>query len=187
MPESTYQLAGFDTTLGSCAIAWGPRGICRVHLPEESRDAVLARVQRDLPGAVPAPPPPHVAHAIAGIQALLRGEKTDLSDVALDFTGVPAFHAQVYALARSIPLGSTRTYGELATALGKPGGARAVGQALGRNPFAPVVPCHRILAAGGRMGGFSAYGGLSTKARLLMLEGAARAMCVDAWSPVRAR
>jgi methylated-DNA-[protein]-cysteine S-methyltransferase len=175
MPQAPYQLAAFDTALGSCAIAWGPRGICRVCLPEESREALLARVARELPGAVRTEPPAQVEGAIAGIVALLRGERADLGFVELDFTGVPAFHGQVYALARAIPVGSTRTYGEVAKELGKPGAARAVGQALGRNPFAPVVPCHRVLAAGGRMGGFSAYGGLTTKARLLMLEGAVSA------------
>jgi methylated-DNA-[protein]-cysteine S-methyltransferase len=104
--------------------------------------------------------------------ALLRGEARDLSAIALDMDGLPSFQRRVYEAARAIPPGETLSYGEVAARLGAPGSARAVGQALGRNPFAIVVPCHRVLAAGGKAGGFSANGGVATKLRLLALEGA---------------
>ena len=104
--------------------------------------------------------------------ALLRGERIGLDDVALDMEDVLEFHRRVFELARTIPAGRTSTYGELATQLGDPGSARAVGEALGRNPFPIVVPCHRVLAASGKLGGFSAHGGTDTKRRMLIIEGA---------------
>ncbi len=109
-------------------------------------------------------------HAIDGIVALLHGEAGDLSAIELDMDGVPPFHRRVYALARTIAPGETMSYGEIAAQLGAAGSARAVGQALARNPFAIVVPCHRVLAAGGKVGGFSANGGTTTKLRLLSIE-----------------
>lgn len=102
--------------------------------------------------------------------ALLRGEPRDLRDLPLELDGLPEFQRRVYEIARTIPPGSTLSYGELARRMGVPGAARAVGQALGKNPFPIVVPCHRVLAAGGKMGGFSAAGGVSTKARMLRIE-----------------
>jgi methylated-DNA-[protein]-cysteine S-methyltransferase len=111
-----------------------------------------------------------VAAAIVRIQALLAGTRDDLADLPLELEGVPEFHRRVYAVARAIPPGEVLTYGEVARRLGEPGAARAVGQALGKNPFAPVVPCHRVLAAGGRSGGFSAEGGADTKLRMLEIE-----------------
>ena len=95
-----------------------------------------------------------------------------MDDLELDMAGVPPFHQRVYAVARAIPPGTTMTYGEVAQLLGEPGAARAVGQALGHNPFAPVVPCHRVLAAGNRSGGFSASGGVRAKLRMLQIESA---------------
>jgi methylated-DNA-[protein]-cysteine S-methyltransferase len=129
---------------------------------------VLAR----FPDAREAPPPPDVQRALDGIVALLCGKVSDLSAVVLDMDRVPPFHRRVYAVARTIPPGTTLSYGEIAARLGAPGSARAVGQALGRNPFAIVVPCHRVLAAGGKLGGFSANGGITTKLRMLSIEGA---------------
>ena len=123
-------------------------------------------------GAREAMPPPDVQQAIAAMVSLLAGEPADLSFVALDMEGVPDFHRRVYEVARTIPPGATLSYGEIAARLGDPGSARAVGQALGRNPFPIVVPCHRVLAAGGRTGGFSARGGTKTKLTLLAIEGA---------------
>lgn len=170
----------FPTPLGSCGIAWGPAGIVAVQLPEADDAATRSRLLRGLP-----PPcqqgdaavadgllPPPVLAAVQGIQALLAGQPRDLREVPLDMSGVPAFHQQVYAIARAIAPGQTRTYGDVAQQLGSLGLARAVGQALGLNPFAPVVPCHRVLAAGGRPGGFSAGGGALTKLRMLEIEGA---------------
>jgi methylated-DNA-[protein]-cysteine S-methyltransferase len=162
----------FPTTIGRCGVAWSARGLVAVHLPEDSEAATRARLERRFPGAPEAPPPPEVRRAIDGVVALLRGEAPDLSGVPLDMDGVPPFHRRVYEVTRTIPPGATLTYGQVAARLGSPGLARAVGQALGRNPFAVVVPCHRVLAAGSGIGGFSARGGRRTKLRLLALEGA---------------
>ena len=162
----------FDTALGRCGIAWSARGVVAVQLPEADEATTRSRLARSARGAPEAAPPPAVRAAIEAIAALLAGAKRDLEDVALDESGVPAFHRRVYAAARCSPPGRTATYGELAAQLGLPGAARAVGQALGRNPFTLIVPCHRVLAAGGRSGGFSAHGGVTTKLRLLEIEGA---------------
>src|SRR6478735_4337541 len=116
-----------------------------------------------MPEAVEGPPSRDVKRAIASIAALLDGKGGDLSHVVLDMERVPPFHRRVYELARTIPAGQTLSYGEIATRLGSPGAARAVGQAMGKNPFAIIVPCHRVLAAGGKLGGFSANGGAVTK------------------------
>ena len=141
----------FDTAIGRCGIAWGERGVRGVQLPE-SRDAdTRKRLARRFPeDAEDTLPPQPIVKAIDGIVALLRGEPIDLAFVALDPADVPPFHQQVYEVARSIPPGATLTYGEIAAKLGDPSLARAVGQALGRNPFPIVVPCHRVLAAGGK-------------------------------------
>jgi methylated-DNA-[protein]-cysteine S-methyltransferase len=165
--------AFFDTPLGRCAVAWGPRGIVALHLPETRESAARARVLRRFPEATEGVPTPDVRQVQAAVVALLRGETADLSAIPLDMTGVPDFHARVYAAARAIPPGGTLSYGEVAAKAGSPGAARAVGQALGRNPFAIIVPCHRVLAAGGKVGGFSAQGGPTTKIKLLSIEGAA--------------
>lgn len=162
----------FDTPLGRCGISWGPRGITGVQLPESSDAATRARLLRRLPDLPALPPPAEVQAAIADIVALLSGEARMFETVVLDMSGVPPFHRRVYALTRAIAPGRTRSYGELARELGEPGAARAVGQALGANPFAPIVPCHRVLAAGQRAGGFSAAGGVATKLRMLQIEGA---------------
>ena len=170
---TTLGFALFDTPIGHCGIAWGERGLTGVQLPQADEARTRARMQRKLPGCAESVPPPTVQAAIRDLVALLRGEPnqpTDLSHIELDMEGVPPFNQRVYALARAIPPGKTLTYGEIARQLGDPGSARAVGQALGHNPFAPVVPCHRVLAAGGRPGGFSANGGVATKLRMLRIE-----------------
>lgn len=163
----------FPTTLGHCGVAWSERGLTGVHLPEADEPATRARMVLRFPPCTEAAPPAYALEAIAAVTALLLGaptEPTDLTHLVLDMEGVPPFHQRVYAAARMIAPGETTTYGDLAQQLGEPGAARAVGQALGHNPFAPVVPCHRILAAGGRAGGFSATGGISTKLRMLLTE-----------------
>jgi methylated-DNA-[protein]-cysteine S-methyltransferase len=160
----------FDTAIGRCAVAWSALGIVAVQLPEASERKTRARILQRCPQAGEAPPPTAVKRAIRGIEALLTGELCDLSAVALDMQGVPAFRRRVYEVARTIPPGSTLSYGEIAARLGAPHAARAVGQALGKNPFAILVPCHRVLAAGGKPGGFSADGGVATKLRLLAIE-----------------
>jgi methylated-DNA-[protein]-cysteine S-methyltransferase len=170
----------FDTAVGCCGVAWRDGGIVGVALParldSSERTPGLAATRSYLtaehPGVVETPPPPEVAAAIDGMVALLAGEPVDLADVRLDLSGVPAFHQQVYDVARAIPPGSTLTYGEVAARLGLPGAAQAVGQALGRNPVPIIVPCHRVTAAGGALGGFSAPGGAATKERMLRIEGA---------------
>lgn len=172
MPDFGFKL--FDTPIGRCGIAWGPRGIVALQLPEATPEATRARLLRGCPEAVEGAPPETVREAIGAIAALLRGEPCDLGSIDLDMSGVPEFHRRVYAVARAIPPGATLTYGDVASQLGEPGAARAVGQALGRNPFAIIVPCHRVVAAGGRLGGFSANGGAATKRRILTIEGADR-------------
>ncbi len=163
----------FATPIGPGAIAWNERGVVGVQLPEDSEPAARARVRKRFPGARELAPPPEVARAIDAVAALLAGEAVDLSFVVLDEQRVEPFDRSVYAVARTIPPGTTRTYGEIARDLGDPRLARAVGRALARNPFPIVVPCHRILAAGAGLGGFSAPGGTKTKVRLLEIEGAA--------------
>ncbi len=160
----------FDTAIGRCAVAWGDRGIAAVTLPEAREKDTRARVLARFPNALEAPPPSTVQRATESIAALLRGEASDLSSISIDMEGVPPFYRRVYEVARTIPPGGTLSYGEVAARLGAPKSARAVGQALGRNPFAIVVPCHRVLAAAGRVGGFSAKGGITTKLHLLSIE-----------------
>lgn len=163
----------FETAIGTCALAWGPRGLVGVQLPEENGEtATRARMRRRFAGLFEAEPPDSARRAIAAIQGLLSGGSDDLSDIVLDMSAVSEFHQRIYAIARRIPPGQTRTYGEIAAELGDKGLSRAVGQAMGHNPFAPVVPCHRVLAAGNKPGGFSAGGGALTKLRMLDIEGA---------------
>lgn len=168
MPATGYTL--FDTAIGPCGIAWGLEGICGVQLPEPSRAAGRARLARRFPEAVEEEPPPAVRSVVDAIRRLVGGETVDLSQVPLDLAGVPDFHRRVYDVALTIQPGETLTYGEIARRIGEPHAAQAVGQALGRNPCPIIVPCHRVLAAGGRTGGFSANGGVETKMRLLSIE-----------------
>jgi methylated-DNA-[protein]-cysteine S-methyltransferase len=168
MANSGFTL--FDTPIGRCGIAWSTHGICDIELPGRNEHATRARLRRTSPDARETAPPPEVQQAIQAITAVLSGTPADLSSIRLDMQGVPDFEQRVYELARTIPPGSTWTYGALATQLGDRGLAREVGQALGRNPFPIVVPCHRVVAANGRPGGFSAPGGQHTKLRLLALE-----------------
>jgi methylated-DNA-[protein]-cysteine S-methyltransferase len=166
----TTAFALFETAIGSCAIVWSGSGILALQLPEADEDRTRARVLRRWPDAREEPPPPAVRRAVDGVVALLSGAAADLSTVPLDMGRVPAFDRRVYEVARAIPPGQTLTYGEVAARLGDPGAARDVGQALGQNPFALIVPCHRVVAAGGKTGGFSATGGVATKLRLLEIE-----------------
>jgi len=160
----------FSTAIGRCGIAWGGHGILAVQLPEANESRTRARILR-LPGdARPAIAPAPVQRVMDDIVALLEGQRRDLRDAVLDMRALSGFQQRVYALTRAIEPGRTRSYGEIATLCGDAGAARAVGQALGRNPFPIIVPCHRVLAAGGKNGGFSAPGGVTTKLRLLTLE-----------------
>jgi methylated-DNA-[protein]-cysteine S-methyltransferase len=171
---ATPGFAVFDTALGVCGIAWGPQGLVGVQLPQDdpTLQPALRRMRQRFPELPEAEPNAEARRAIAAVQALLEGAQDDLRDIALDMRGLSDFHRRVYELARRIPPGQTRTYGEIAEELGDKTLARAVGQAMGLNPFAPVVPCHRVLAAGNKPGGFSAGGGALTKLRMLDIEGA---------------
>ncbi len=162
----------FDTAIGRCGIAWSEQGIAGVQLPEAREADTRARLLRRHPDAVEAAPPPDIQRALDGIVDLLSGKEADLSAAVLDMQHVPPFHRRVYDTARTVAPGATVSYGEIAKQMGAGGSARAVGQALGRNPFAVVVPCHRVLGAGGKLGGFSANGGIATKLRMLSIEAA---------------
>ena len=161
----------FDTAIGRCGLAWGERGIIAAQLPEKTSEATRTRLLRHWPTADEAAPSKTIARVIDDIVALMNGEKRSLRAAVLDMSRVPAFNARVYETARAIPPGETRTYGEIARAVGEPDGARAVGQAMGRNPFAPIVPCHRVVGANDKLVGFSANGGIATKLKMLQIEG----------------
>ena len=162
----------FDTSIGLCAIAWGPRGINGTQLPMGGEQKIRTRISQRNPEATEAEPEAEVRQAIDRMAGLLAGEPDDLTDIALDLDGVPEFNRGVYEIARAIPPGKTITYGDIAKQLGGVQLSRDVGQALGRNPCPIVVPCHRVLAAGNKPGGFSANGGVVTKLKMLAIEGA---------------
>ncbi len=167
----TPGFALFESKIGRCGIAWTDQGVVALALPGARDSATRAHLLARCPEATEQPPPRPVARAIKNIERLLSGERVSFDDLTLHMDGLPAFHRRVYEAVRAIPAGSTLSYGEVAARLGSPGSARAVGQALGKNPFPIVVPCHRVLAAGGKLGGFTANGGLDTKTRMLTLEG----------------
>jgi methylated-DNA-[protein]-cysteine S-methyltransferase len=161
----------FETALGPGALAWGEGGIIGIQLPEADEKHLRARIRRRFAGATEGEPPAELVSAIERMRRLLDGHPTDdLSDIPLDMSRVPELAQRVYAVARKIQPGQTLTYGQLASKLGDPLLAREVGQSLARNPFPIVVPCHRVLAAGGKLGGFSAPGGVATKQKLLEIE-----------------
>ena len=161
----------FDTAFGTCAIAWSEAGLTRVLLPEATRSKTEARMRRA--GLRPSGPllPDFAGEAVTALKAHLLGKEASLENLRLDDSFVTSFNASVYRALRRVPRGATVTYGDLARQAGQPGAARAVGVAMGRNPWPVIVPCHRVLASGGKMGGFSAPGGTVTKVRLLALEG----------------
>jgi methylated-DNA-[protein]-cysteine S-methyltransferase len=171
MPAHSHTV--FDTAIGPCGIAWGDAGIAGVQLPERDAAATRASLARRHPAAVEAPPTHAIRQAIDDIVRLLAGEPRDLSGVTLDMAGIPPFRRLLYAVLRGVPAGSTLSYGALAARLGDGCAARDVGEAMGRNPFPIIVPCHRVVGAGGRLGGFSAPGGAATKLRMLNIEQAA--------------
>jgi methylated-DNA-[protein]-cysteine S-methyltransferase len=170
MSEQNFTL--FETAIGAVGIAWNPRGLIGVQLPHSDEIKTRRRLHQRFPAAQEAAPPPEVQDAIDGIAALLRGEPHDLTGVVIDDSETPEFNAKVYAITRKIPPGQTLTYGEIAERLGDKTLARDVGQAMAENPTPIIMPCHRVLAAGGKTGGFSASGGVVTKLRLLTIEGA---------------
>lgn len=188
----TSGFASFDTEIGACGIAWGPGGITGTQLPERDERATLARLARRFPGALRASPPPAVAAAIARIAAFLAGARDGFDDLPLDLAPIGDFERAVYRETRAIAAGATAAYGEIAARLGAAGAGydpalpRAVGQALGRNPWPIVIPCHRVTGADGRIGGFSAPGGRATKLKLLEIEGALGAEGLPLFAPAAA-
>jgi methylated-DNA-[protein]-cysteine S-methyltransferase len=169
----------FETAIGWAGVAWAEAGLVACHLPERDAEAARRGFLKRFPEATEADAPPELADTIAGIQALMRGEKADLTAAPLDLSRTPEFHARVYEIARAIPPGETLTYGQIAERLGDRLLARDVGAALSKNPWPMVVPCHRVTAAGGKPGGFSARGGVNTKLKLLAIEGAKAAAQAD--------
>jgi len=161
----------FDTGIGRCGIAWGDLGVIGVQLPEAREIDTRRRLFQLYPDARELRPPDHVETAIEGIVTLLRGAPSDLSDVTLDMTGIAAFNQSVYEFARSIPRGETRTYDEVASSLRASGAVHSVAQAIARNPFMIIVPCHRVLEAGHYADKISPNGGAISKRRLLSIEG----------------
>jgi O-6-methylguanine DNA methyltransferase len=177
MNQASYCL--FETPLGWCGIAWREQEGCDnqpvvtlFQLPQATKSKTEARIARAAGASGPSSPPSEVAVVIKRVCMHFEGQPQDFQDIPIDLNGVGSFARQVYQAARRIPIGQTMTYGELAKAARRPGAARAVGQALGKNPIALIIPCHRILAAGGKAGGFSAFGGKTTKAKMLAIEGA---------------
>lgn len=173
---ATQGYALFETSIGRCGIAWNERGVACLQLPERDAATTRARLLKRLAAGTEhdtehdTEPGPAIQEAIRSIRELLEGEPHDLQAIELDLQDVPEFARKVYQASRLILPGATLTYGELARRIGSPGAARAVGHALGQNPFAIIVPCHRVLAAGGGIGGFSARGGVRTKWRMLEIE-----------------
>ncbi len=172
MGDSGLSFALFDTAIGPCGIVWTARGIAGVQLSASGEGATRIRILRRYPSARESAAPADIRHVIQRIVALLAGEPSDLRDVEIDTADMPDFNRRVYAVVRSIAQGSTLTYGEIAARLGDRSLAREVGEALGQNPIPIIVPCHRVLAADGKTGGFSGPGGVRTKMRLLEIEGA---------------
>ncbi|HEY8048440.1 MAG TPA: methylated-DNA--[protein]-cysteine S-methyltransferase [Ramlibacter sp.] len=160
----------FDTAIGACGIAWSGDAIVACQLPEADRDATARRMLRQNLASTQLPPPGWVARVIERVQSLLAGAHDDLADVPLDMQALPDFNRRVYEATRAIAPGRTLTYGQVAREIGEPGSSRAVGQALGHNPFAPIVPCHRVLGSGNTGVGFSANGGVATKLKMLEIE-----------------
>jgi methylated-DNA-[protein]-cysteine S-methyltransferase len=174
MPKATPRYLVFETDLGHCAIAWGEGGVVRFQLPVGGAEAATRTLLRRIPHAKADKPPQEVAAAVAAIKRYFQGEKVDFSFIRVDLGEQDELFTHVYACARRLSWGQTTTYGVLAKQVGGgPETARDVGQAMARNPVPLIIPCHRVLAAGGKLGGFSAPGGSSTKRRMLELEGVA--------------
>jgi methylated-DNA-[protein]-cysteine S-methyltransferase len=172
MGQTAHHYLIFETASGFCGIAWNNLGITRFQLPTKSAEAAERMLLRRVPGAKPGAPMPEVVEAVAAVKRYFEGEKTDFSDFKLDLDDQDAFFKQIYAAARQVGWGHTTTYGTLAKELGAgPEIARDVGQAMAKNPVPLIIPCHRVLAAGGKAGGFSAPGGSAAKLRMLELEG----------------
>jgi methylated-DNA-[protein]-cysteine S-methyltransferase len=172
MGQTAQHYLIFETACGFCGIAWNVVGVTRFQLPTGSAEATERILLRRMPGAEPGAATPEVVEAVAAVKRYFEGEETDFSGFTLDLDREDAFFKQIYAAARRVGWGHTTTYGTLAKELGAgPEAARDVGQAMAKNPVALIIPCHRVLAAGGKVGGFSAPGGSTAKIRMLELEG----------------
>ncbi len=172
MGEAARDFHVFETAMGFCAIAWGEAGVVRFQLPTKSAEAAELLMRRRAPCAAPGAPSEAVAAVVQSAQRYFAGEEMDFASVRVDLAGQDAFFARIYGALRRVGWGSTTTYGALAKEVGAgPEAARDVGEAMARNPAPLIIPCHRVLAAGGKIGGFSAPGGSKTKARMLELEG----------------
>ena len=162
----------FETASGFCGLAWSALGVARFQLPAKSAEAAERLLLRRAPGAQPGAPTSEIVGIVAAVKRYFEGEETDFSQVALDLEGEDALFKEIYAAARQVGWGRTTSYGALAKQIGAgPEAARDVGQAMAKNPVALIIPCHRVLAAGGKIGGFSAPGGSASKMRMLALEG----------------
>ncbi|WP_259782641.1 methylated-DNA--[protein]-cysteine S-methyltransferase [Aestuariispira ectoiniformans] len=167
-----YSFSLFETPIGRCGIAWTMQGIARFCFPEGNDDRTKGRLLKGIDAVEADTPPALIRQAIDLVRQLMAGEKISFAAIPLDLTGVSDFHRRVYQEISKIPPGQTATYGEVAARVGEPKGAQAIGQAMGRNPIPVIIPCHRVLAAGSSLGGFSGAGGVDTKRRLLEIEGA---------------
>jgi len=169
----TSHYTTFATALGFAGIAWTDAGIVRFQLPSANEESTTRNLLRRAPGAEMTDPPPHIADAVAAAKRYFAGEKVDFSHLPLDLAGQDDLFREIYDAARRVGYGETTTYGGLAKSIGRTDweAARDVGQAMAKNPVALIIPCHRVLAAGGKIGGFSAPGGAETKIRMLELEG----------------
>jgi methylated-DNA-[protein]-cysteine S-methyltransferase len=178
--QSSVRFCLYDTEFGVAAIAWTANGICGHQLPEKDAQATEARLKSHFPTATASKPPDEIVMLTRRLRRHLEGNVQDFSNVRLDLTGVPPFHTKIYQALQKIPTGKTVSYNDLAALAGSPGAARAVGQAMAKNPISVIVPCHRVLSASGNIGGFTAYGGLDTKRQLLQYESALPAKCAVA-------
>lgn len=170
MKDDSYAI--FETRAGFCGIAWSGNGITRFQLPTGNAAATERLLLRRMSGGKAAEPTPDIAGVIETVRRYFEGDAADFSDLNLDLDGQDDLFRQIYALARRLPWGQTTTYGALAKEIdADPRLARDVGQAMAKNPIPLIIPCHRVLAAGGKVGGFSAPGGAASKVRMLALEG----------------
>jgi len=170
-PESTDpHFHVFDTAIGACGLAWTDKGLFQVQLPEASEVATELRLGRIAGAAWSDTLPKNIAECEARMRAYFEGDPATFTDIDLDMSRVNAFSARIYTALRKVGWGKTTSYGALARQIGDPHAARAIGAAMGKNPWPLVVPCHRVLAASGKIGGFSAYGGRATKRKMLQLE-----------------
>uniref|UniRef100_UPI002632EF2A methylated-DNA--[protein]-cysteine S-methyltransferase n=1 Tax=uncultured Rhizobium sp. TaxID=155567 RepID=UPI002632EF2A len=172
MSQARYHHCIFETAGGFCGIAWSADGIIRFQLPTDEAAGTERLLLRRLPASTRAQAPSAFAETVEAVKRYFAGDAVDFSSVALDLDSQDDLMRDIYAAARKIGWGQTTTYGALARTLGLgPEAARDVGQAMARNPVALIIPCHRVLAAGGKLGGFSAPGGSQAKARMLEIEG----------------